>query len=149
MKEANRHPLEFSHRLTSIVRPVKVKLLKDTIRVTCASEKQKTTLLSVTNWFGKPVSVTEPWGKAPVADRRPASLRGNFFVVSVALTEAEIVAETTADSARRVVKWVDEQQTATTSVILTFQAPLPDFVCIGFERYRLKPYIPQPMRCIK
>ena len=149
MKEASRHPLEFSRRLTSIVGPVKeVKLLKDTVRVTCASEKQKTTLLSVTDWFGKPVSVTEPWGKAPV-DRRPASLRGIIFGVSVVLTDADVVAETCADSARRVVKWIDGQQIATTSVILTFQAPLPDFVCIGFQRYRVKPFIPQPMRCMK
>jgi len=88
-------------------------------------------------------------GKGSSSRSKTCLPKGIFFVVSVTLTEAEIVAETTADSARRVVKWVNEQQTAMTSVILTFQAPLPDFVCIGFERYRLKPYIPQPMRCIK
>jgi len=27
--------------------------------------------------------------------------------------------------------------------------PLPSSVCIGYLRYRVKPYIPQPMRCQK
>jgi len=91
-KEASRHPLEFSRRLASIAGAVgDVKLLKDSVRDTCVAVKQKTTLLNFTDWFGKTVTVTEPWSKAPVGNQRPAFQRGIIFGVSTELTEYDIL----------------------------------------------------------
>jgi len=100
---ANRNPLEFSRRLSSIVGAVgEIKLLKDSVRVACVAGKQKATLLSFTDWFGKPVSVTEPWSKAPTpaGNRRPAFQRGIIFGVSTKLSEYDIQSETKAEIAR-------------------------------------------------
>ena len=82
-KKASRHPLEFSRRLSSIAGAVsEVKLLKDSVCVTSVTGKQKTILLNITDWFGKPVSVTEPRSKAPVGNQRPALQRGIIFGVN-------------------------------------------------------------------
>jgi len=61
VKEASRHPLEFSRKLASITDAVgEIKLLKNCIRITCVAAKQKSILLKFTDSFGKPVSITEP-----------------------------------------------------------------------------------------
>jgi len=67
--------------------------------------KQKPILLNFTDWFGKPVSVTEPWSKDPVGNRRPAFQRGIIVGVLTELTEYDIQSETKAQIARRIVKW--------------------------------------------
>jgi len=122
--------------------------------VTCVAPKQKATLLLIDDWFGKPVSVSEPWSKAPSGNRpradgnrRPAFQKGIIFGVSAEVTEYDIQSETKAEIAHRIVKFVDGQRTKTESVVLSYPDTLPDFVCIGFLRYRVKPYIPQPTRC--
>jgi len=150
VKEANRNPLEFGRRLTHLVGAVsEVKLLTDCLRITCFNDKQKATIMQLTDWYGKPVSVTEPWGRAPVGNRSPSTLRGIIFDVAVTLTDSDIQSETKAKSARRIIKWVNGVQTTTCSVILTFVEALPDFVHIGFQRFKVKPFVPQPMRCMK
>jgi len=82
-----------------------VKLLKDSIHITCVAVKQKTILLKFADWFGKPVSVTEPWSKDPAVNRRPAFQRGIIVGVSTELMEYEIQSETKAQIPRRIVKW--------------------------------------------
>ena len=149
-KEAIRNPLEFTRKLTSIAGAVsEVKLLKDSVRVTCVAVKQKMILLQFTDWFGKPVTVTEPWGKAPTGNRRPAFQKGIIFGVSTEVSEYDIQSETKAEIARRIVKWTSGQQVKTGSVVLSYPETLPEFVYIGFLRYKVKPYIPQPIRCNK
>ena len=65
-KEASRQPIEFSRRLGSTigkvseVRPV----ANGCIKVTCHSVKQKNFTLNLTDWFGKAITVTEPWSKS-------------------------------------------------------------------------------------
>jgi len=156
-KEASGNPLDFSRKLASIAGAVgEVKLLKGAVRVTCAAPKQKATLLLLDDWFGKPVNVSEPWSKAPSGNRpradgnrRPTLQKGIIFGVSIEVTEYDIQSETKAEIARRITKFVDGQRTKTESVVLSYPDTLPDVVCIGFLRYRVRPYIPQPTRCTK
>jgi len=103
--------------------------------------------LQITDWFGKLVAVTEPWGKAPAGNRRPDSTKGIIFGVSTELSESDIASETEAQSVRRVTRCLNKEQISTDSVILTYEGALPDYVSIGFIRYKVKPYIPQPLRC--
>jgi len=125
-REASRNPLEFSRKLGSIVGAVgEVRLLKDSVRITCVAEKQKMMLLNFTHWFGKPVTVTEPWGKAPTGNRRPAFQRGIIFGVSTDLSEYGIQSETKAETARRVVKWTNREHVKTGSVVLSYPDTLP------------------------
>jgi len=156
-KEASGNPLDFSRKLAGIAGAVgEVKLLKGAVHVTCAAPKQKATLLLLDDWYGKPVNVSEPWSKAPSGNRpradvnrRPTVQKGIIFGVSTEVTEYDIQSETKAAIARRIIKFVDGQRTKTESVVLSYPDTLPDFVCIGFLRYRSRPYVLQPTRCTK
>ena len=153
-KEASKQPLAFKRCLLNIAGPVgEVKLAKDCVRVTCLSPRQKITLLSTTEFNGKVITVTEPWSRRAPATTRPASstrlVRGIIFGVSTELTDADIVAEANADSARRLTKWTDGQSVPTENVVVGFSGDLPQYVYLGCLRYKVKPYIPQPIRCTK
>jgi len=67
--------------------------------------------------------------------------------VSTELSESDIESETKAQSARRITKRVNGEQVKMGSVVLSYPETLPEFVYIGFLRYKVKPYIPQPIRC--
>jgi len=105
-KEANRQPIEFNRRLCYLFGKVhNVKLTNDCVRVTCYSTKQKGQLLNHTDWYGKEVTVSEPWRKSRVSER-PGNLlrRGIIFGVSAELTEHEIATEIQAETS---VAWPD------------------------------------------
>jgi len=155
-KEVTRQPVEFARKLTAIAGAVReVKILKDSVRITCHTLKQKATLLQVVDWSGKPVTVSEPWSQAPAGNRslagnrRRAFQRGIIFGVSAEVSEYEIQTETKAQIARRVVKWTDREQVKTGSVVLSYpeSETLPESVSIGYLRFKVRPYIPQPIRC--
>ena len=76
-------------------------------------------------------------------------MRGIIFGVSTELTDADIVSETGALAARRLTRRVEGENKPTGNVVISFPETLPSSVCIGYLRYRVKPYIPQPMRCQK
>jgi len=149
-KEATRQPIEFSRKLSSVAGQVgDVKLVKDSVRVTCLSPKQRTTMLGMTDWYGKVITVTEPWVKA--GNQRPSTrpVRGIVFGVSEELSEADIATEIKASSARRLTRWSDGEKVKTGSVVVSFSDKLPESVYIGCLRFKVKPYIPQPIRCMK
>jgi len=153
-KEASRQPIEFSRKLSNIAGKVgQVKLVNSCVRVTCTSPKQKTVLLNLSDWSGKPITVTEPWAKVgPRATNqaRPRFNRGIIFGVSTELTEYEIQSETKADIARRIVVFNSSgNRVRTGSVVLSFVGELPEYVYLGCLRFKVKPYIPQPTRCAK
>jgi len=147
-KEAIKQPLIFKRSLTllSIAEPIgEVKLIKDCVRVTCLSPRQKTALLNTTDWNGKLISYTEPWSRRVPAAARSASstrlVRGIIFGVSTELTDADVVAEVNADSARRrrLTKWTDGQRVPTQNVVIGFSGELPQYVYLGCLRYIVKP----------
>ena len=154
-KEASRQPIQFSRTLSCAVgRVTEVKLLKDCVRVTCTSPKQKIVLLQMTEWNGKTISVTEPWSKSGRngADKSRSGarlVRGIIFGVSTELTDADIVSETGGLAARRLTRRIEGENKPTGNVVISFPETLPSNVCIGYLRYKAKSYIPQPMRCQK
>ena len=154
-KEAARQPIDFSRKLTNIAGKVgQVRLVNSCVRVSCTSPKQKTVLLNLTDWAGKPITVTEPWAKVTPRPNhqqsRPRFNRGIIFGVSTELTEHEIQSETEADIARRLLMYNSSgDRTRTGNVVLSFTGELPDYVYVGCLRYKVKPYIPQPTRCAK
>jgi len=153
--EASGQPIQFSRTLSCAVgRVTEVKLLKDCVRVTCTSPKQKSVLVQMTEWNGKTISVTEPWSKSGrngIDKSRPGarSVRGIIFGVSTELTDADIVSETGALAVRRLTRRIEGENKHTGNVVISFPETLPSNVCIGYLRYKVKPYIPQPMRCQK
>ena len=150
-KEASRQPIQFSQRLSTAVGKVSgVTLVKDCVRVTCTSQKQKTVMLQMNEWNGKPLTVTEPWSKGTGnRTQGPRYMKGIIFGVSIELSETDIASATEAQSARRLVTRVNEERKPTGNVVLSFSKDLPQYVCIGYLRYKVKPYIPLPIRCNK
>jgi len=152
-KEASRQPIEFNRKLHSLVGQVRnVRLINNCVRITCVTEKQKVMMLKLTDWFGKVVNVSEPWGKVPHVTERPTTLmrRGIIFGVSEELTEFEVASEIKAEAVRRLVKWDGSgDRVKTTTMVVSFRESVPDHVYIGCLRYKVRPYVPQPMRCVK
>ena len=162
-KEATGHPIAFKRNLTEIIGNTgEIRVSKESIRVTCLNQKQKSQLLNTKDFNRKPISVTEPWTKRPhshnvssVGDRPAVNSnsstkrKGIIFGVPVELTEFEIAQETKAYDARRIRKYTNNRNEPTGNVVLTFEGSLPPHVYLGFMRRQVKEYIPQPMRCTR
>ena len=88
-------PIQFSEMLSCAAgRVAELRLIKDCVRVTCVSPKQKSIMLHMTEWNGKMISVTEPRFKSSraISDRASMSTRsvtGITYGVSTELTDAE------------------------------------------------------------
>jgi len=84
-------------------------------------------------------------------NQRPSTrpVRGIIFGMSDELSEADIAKEIKASSVRRLTKWSDREKVKTGSVVVSFSDKLPESVYIGCLRFKVKPYIPQPIRCMK
>jgi len=103
-KEASKQPIEFSRRLGSTIGKVsEVRLVSNgCVKVTCQSVKQKNIALNITDWFGKAITVSEPWSKTRVSERTGILLRrGIIFGVSDELTEFQVASEIKAQDVRR------------------------------------------------
>jgi len=154
-KEASKHPIKFKSMLTqNFGETGSVKLLKNCVRVTYLSEKQKSTMINTKEWDGQIIDITESWSKHPgnfstsgVHPRSAHSVRGIIFGVPCDLTVEQIAEEVKALSARRLERWSNGQKEPTENVILTFQDDLPTHVVLGFIRRKVKPYVPLPLRC--
>ena len=74
----------------------------------------------------------------------------SFFRVSVELTEHEVAAEIQAEMLRRLARWNGSGDLVKTgTMIIGFKEDVPEYVYIGCLRYKVKPYVPQPIRCLK
>jgi len=131
-----------------------VKLLKNCVRVTYLSEKQKSIMINTKEWDGQIIDITEPWSKHPgnsstsgVHPRSAHPVRGVIFGIPCDLTDQQIAEEVKALSVRRLERWSNGQKKPTENVILTFQDDLPTHVILGFIRRKVKPYVPLPLRC--
>jgi len=96
-KEVTRQPVQSGRKLTTIAGAVReVRILKDSIRISCSMPRQKGILMQVVDWFGKPVTVSEPWSQAPAGNRslvgnhRSTAQRGIIFGVSTQVSESDV-----------------------------------------------------------
>ena len=105
--------------------------------------KQKGLLLNHTDWYGKEVSVSEPWSKSRVSER-PRNLlrRGIIFGVSVELTEQEVAAEIQAETLRHLARCNGSGDLVKIgTMIIGFQEDVPEYVYIGCLRYKVNPLL--------
>ena len=126
------------------VRMVEAK--RDTLRVVCFTPIQVETLLKVTGIMSIPVKITRPWShqKKPA---EPKPFRGVILNVDLDIAEEEIVEETCALTAKRIMRMEAGVPVPTTTVALTFATEPPKDIRMGFMRYRVCHYIPTPIRC--
>jgi len=148
---AFQNPINFKRAIITAIGEVRsIKVKDDHIILTCQNPTQKTSALQLADINGQPVKVSPPSSNTRKTQYTPGEKqsKGIIFGVSRSLTDDEISGETTSTSVRRLTKLINGQRENTETVVLTFSnSQLPEYVNIGFLKYRVKPYIPLPFRC--
>ena len=93
---------------------------------------------------GHQVTCTEPYKKS--RNRANRTNWGIIFDVDVEVTIDEIEQELGV-KAKRSTRRVKGEIINTRQVILFFDGKMPEFVYIGWRRFRVALYIPEPIRC--
>ena len=115
-----------------------------TIKSLTLSEKLQ--LQSVKYLVNQDVTISDPFKQKSISDQ---SYKGIIFGVNQEIMEDEIIWETHAKKAQRIVKFIGGKNIQTLQIILTFEDELPSHVFIGWQRYRVDKYIPDPIRCFR
>lgn len=139
------------------------RLTKQSLRVVCRNADQKSKYMSISTLQGKQVVVSEPFclsktksktrsvaesvGSTTAVNTGQNIVRGIIFGVSVDVSDDEICEETECLKARRLTHFEDGVVVRTTTVVLSFEDKLPDVVYIGLLTFRVRIYIPPPVRC--
>ena len=100
---------------------------------------------SVKYLVSQDVTITDPFMKKALVQL----FKGIIFGVNQEITEDEIIWETHAKQAHRIVKFIGGKNIQTLQIILTYEDELPSHVFIGWQRYRVDKYIPDPIRCFR
>ena len=124
-----------------------IRMHTDYITIKSLNSSQETKIKNIASLGGVDVRVSE--GEKPIP--RENLNKVIIFGVSLDLTEDEITSETSALSTYRMTKFDHSlnSKTPTNNVVLTFNHEPPDFVYIGFTRFKTRTYIPHPLRCTK
>ena len=125
----------------------------DSLRIVCTSERQKQRLTATTKLGQYEVDYSEPYmlsrgGARGAADGRYI-VKGIILGVQMDTTEEEILEASEAITAKRIQRRVKGQMMDTAQVVLTYYDYLPDRIKIGWDSYRVREFIPDPMRCMK
>jgi len=150
---ATQNPISFKRAIINAIGEVRsIKVKDDHIILTCQNPTQRTGALQLADINGQPVKVSPPSSNPRKLQTHSVEKqsKGIIFGVSLSLTDDDIITETTSTSVRRLTKLINGKRENTETVVLTFSNPqLPEYVNIGFLKYRVKPYIPLPFRCTK
>ena len=127
-------------------RHVHMEKVGESLRIFCKNEKEKARTLAQNDIADNEVKVTEPYTRL----RTNYTPRGIIFDVDLDMEDEEIRAVTSAVTAKRIEKMVAGQRTRTGQAIVTFEGEeLPEFTYMGWRRFRVQTYIPDPIRCYK
>ena len=147
---AYKKAIDFKREVQLLVGPVdEMKIVGDSIRVTCQTKEQAEQLLSVTQLIGFEVVVTPPRSLKAKTGRDSKWFKGVIKQVPTVITNDDIIDDTGAIWAHRITRLIDGSTQTTKAVIIAFQDSLPDTVQVGFMNFRVHPYIPTPIRCTK
>ena len=132
------------------------------IVVKCRDETTKGRLLGLKELDGRPITVTLERAKQAdqvqpasqgrqVRTGRPARHFFHRVVINTGLNdnEQDIVQQSGASAARRIMKSVAGQMTPTHCVVLSYIGTPPTEVTIGYKRCSTRPFIATPIRCAR
>jgi len=147
----------FKRSISEITGPVEsIDCKGDSVRIVCRTDTQRQTLLCQTQIDGKDVSVSVPWsmekrdkGTLERQTKQPQWVKGVVTSVPLDLSMEDVKEETGAIWAHRLTKRTKHGIVPTMAVIIAYENDLPKTVNIGFVRYRVSVYIPNPIRCAK
>ena len=135
---------------------VKFFISQGMLRISCRNEVQQKTLLDLKNIDGHPVTVTLPWAltKSNKNDQvfKESKQKAFKYVisgVSVDITDDEIKEAAKCMEVNRISKQDKNKLVKTETVILSFQSEqlLPGTIHFGMLKFKLRAYVPSPMRC--
>ena len=118
----------------------------ESLHIYCRNETEKKRLLAQKDIVDNEVTVTELYTR-PRAKYTP---RGIILDVDIDMEDDEIRSATSAVTATRITKMIAGQRRKTGQVIVTFEGEeLPEYTYMGWRRFRIQTYIPDPTRCYK
>ena len=127
-------------------RHVHMEKVGESLRIFCKNEKEKARMMAQKDISDSKVKVTEPYTRL-LTKYTP---RGIIFDVDLDMEDEEISAATSVVTAKRIEKTISGQRKRTGQVIVTFEGEeLPEFKYMGWRRFRIQKYIPEPIRCYK
>ena len=114
------------------------------IIVTAHNSKQAMTMANETKFCGVEVTIT--------MGRPVGSAKGVIMGIPHELEDEEILAALSNQgitAAKRIQKKVGGQLQKTTAIQLTFKTKMPEIINFGYEKKKVRPYVPPVIRCFK
>ena len=113
----------------------------NSLRILCQNVREKRILLNTWDLAGVPVTFSEP-------HRRYVNTikRGIIFDVDEELSTDEIE-QITGVKAKRIIKKIRGETRTTKQVILHFEEEMPRYIYLGWRRFKVETFIPDPVRC--
>ena len=155
-KEVNNRPQRFREEFVSLFQkePTSCHITGDCVRIVCADDRQRTEVLKAVTFNGRDIDVSEPRAKpgrpqAPVTSRQPIHRvsKGVIIGVSPEISDEEITDMIGNEWSRRIEKYSNGAKVRTTAVIVAFSGDLPASVNLGLLKFKVRVYVPAPMRC--
>src|SRR3989442_710771 len=148
----SKNPLKLKQALTNIDGSFKgdqIKYAKDSLKIQCNSDEQKTRLLNINMILGIEVVVSEHNALSRASKDYEEYEKVIIFGVSTNIDESDICEETKAISAKRLLSKMipNTDRTPSENVVLSYYCNPPKVVSIGFKLFKTKIFIPQPLRC--
>ena len=143
------NPITIQKEMNQIMlKHAKIERAGDSLRIYWDNEWEKRRLLKQTTIAHFEVVVTEPFKKSSLPNDIK---RGIIFGVDQSLEDEEIREATAALSAKRISKKIGGKLIRTAQVLLCYEGEqeLPNFTWIGYQRYKIKEFVLDPMRCFK
>ena len=135
-------PVKISDSVQQLLeRMPEIKKSNRSLRILCKNTREKRILMNTWYLAGQPVVFSEPHRRYINTTKR-----GIIFDVDEDISTNEIEHKT-GIKAKRITKRVGGEIRTTKQVILHFDEDMPAYIYLGWKRFRVETFIPEPIRC--
>ena len=127
-------------------RKTKITRVNKSLKITCESEDERQSLLKISHLAGHRVEFSEPYTKSSYTRNQNLARKGIIFDVEEEISTDELE-NILGIPAQRIIKRRSGHPIITKQIILHFRDVIPDYVHIGWRRFRVRQYIPDPVWC--
>ena len=138
------HPIRIQNEINqTLARQVQI---SKSLRIVCKNDAEKKKMRQHTTICDYEVAYSDPYARKEETENQK---KGIIFGVDLEIDDTDICEASAAKTARRVIKKIGGKDIVTAQVILCYDHELPTHVFIGWKRYRVDMYIPDPLRCYR
>ena len=112
------------------------------LRIKCLNDTERSAMISQHKIGDVKVTYSDPFKRVNTNLQQ-----GIIFGVDIDISEEELKHETDAFKVKRITKKISGLERSTKQIILFFENEFPQYVKIGWKRFRVSQYIPDPIRC--